>query len=77
VQEIRPAFRHQPAPPPASAGDKLHLDEVFVDIQGVQHYLWPWGSARCFARHPRAGTANAKAAKRFFKRLLKGKMRRE
>jgi hypothetical protein len=21
-------------------GDKLHLDEMFVDIQGVQHYLW-------------------------------------
>jgi transposase-like protein len=21
-------------------GDMLHLDEVFIRIQGVQHYLW-------------------------------------
>jgi putative transposase len=21
-------------------GDKWHLDEVFIRIQGVQHYLW-------------------------------------
>ena len=27
--------RRRPRP-----GDKWHLDEVFVRIQGVQHYLW-------------------------------------
>lgn len=27
--------RHRPRP-----GDKWHLDEVFIRIQGVQHYLW-------------------------------------
>ncbi len=27
--------RHRPRP-----GDKWHLDEVFVSINGAQHYLW-------------------------------------
>jgi transposase-like protein len=58
VQEIRPALRHQPAPPAASVGDKLHLDELSVHIQGVQHYLW------C--------AVGIRTAKCFFKRLLKG-----
>src|SRR4051794_28929514 len=54
-------------------GDKWHLDEVFVRIRGKRHYLW-----RAVDQH---GTVldvlvqsrrSAKAAKRFFKRLLKG-----
>ena len=54
-------------------GDKWHLDEVFIRIRGKVHYLW-----RAVDQH---GTVldvlvqsrrSAKAAKRFFKKLLKG-----
>ena len=54
-------------------GDKWHLDEVFIRIRGKLHYLW-----RAIDQH---GTVldvlvqsrrNAKVAKRFFKKLLKG-----
>src|SRR3954447_18846938 len=54
-------------------GDKWHLDEVFIRIRGKLHYLW-----RAVNQH---GTVldvlvqsrrNAKAAKRSFKKLLKG-----
>jgi putative transposase len=60
--------RRRPRP-----GDKWHLDEVFIRIRGKLHYLW-----RAVDQH---GTVldvlvqsrrNAKAAKRFFKKLLKG-----
>lgn len=56
----------------AQPGDKWHLDEVFIRINGVQHYLW-----RAVDQH---GTVldvlvqshrNGNAAKRFFRRLLK------
>jgi putative transposase len=54
-------------------GERWHLDEVFIRIQGELHYLW-----RAMDQN---GTVldilvqnrrNAKAAKRFFKRLLRG-----
>ena len=60
--------RRRPRP-----GDKWHLDEVFLRIGGKQHYLW-----RAVDQH---GTVldilvqsrrSAKAAKRFFKKLLRG-----
>ena len=60
--------RRRPRP-----GDKWHLDEVFLRIGGKQHYLW-----RAVDQH---GTVldilvqsrrSARAAKRFFKKLLKG-----
>jgi putative transposase len=60
--------RRRPRP-----GDTWHLDEVFVKINGVTHYLW-----RAVDQH---GTVldilvqsrrNAKAAKRFFRTLLNG-----
>ena len=60
--------RRRPRP-----GNKWHLDEVFLRIGGKQHYLW-----RAVDQH---GTVldilvqsrrNAKAARRFFKKLLKG-----
>ena len=60
--------RRRPRP-----GDKWHLDEVFIRIQGVQHYLWRAvdqdGVALDILFQDRR---DAKAAKRFFKRLLKG-----
>ena len=54
-------------------GDKWHLDEVFVRIHGVQHYLWrgvdQHGVVLDILVQERR---DAKAAKRFFRRLLKG-----
>jgi transposase-like protein len=54
-------------------GDKWHLDEVFVKINGVTHYLW-----RAVDQHGIVldvlvqSRRNVKAAKRFFRKLLKG-----
>jgi putative transposase len=60
--------RRRPRP-----GDKWHLDEVFVRIQGIQHYLWRAvdqdGVVLDILVQPRR---DAEAAKRFFRRLLKG-----
>lgn len=60
--------RRRPRP-----GDKWHLDEVFVRIQGVLHYLWRAvdqdGVVLDILLQSRR---DAGAAKRFFKRLLKG-----
>jgi putative transposase len=53
--------------------DKWHLDEVFVKINGTTHYLW-----RAVDQHgnvldiPVQSRRNAKAAKRFFRKLRKG-----
>ena len=54
-------------------GDKWHLDEVFIRIQGVQHYLWRAVDQNgvvldVLVQKRRDG----KAARRFFRRLLKG-----
>jgi len=60
--------RRRPRP-----GDKWHMDEVFVRIQGRQHYLWRAvdqdGAILDILVQSRR---NAKAAKRFFRKLLKG-----
>ena len=53
-------------------GDAFYIDEVFVRIQGVQHYLWraidqDGEVVNVFLQRRREGTA----AKRFFKRLLR------
>src|SRR5215208_7003938 len=55
------------------AGDKWHLDEVFLKINGELHYLW-----RAVDQHGVVldilvqDRRNATAANRFFKRLLAG-----
>lgn len=60
--------RRRPRP-----GDKWHLDEVFIRIQGIQRYLW-----RAVDQHGVVldilvqERRDAKAAKRFFRCLLKG-----
>jgi putative transposase len=63
-----PLRRRRPRP-----GEKWHVDEVFVTINGITHYRW-----RAVDRH---GTVrdilvqsrrNATAAQRFFRTLLKG-----
>ena len=60
--------RRRPQP-----GDKWHLDEVFIRIQGELHYLWRAvdqdGVVLDILVQSRR---DAGAAKRFFKRLLKG-----
>jgi putative transposase len=60
--------RRRPRP-----GDKWHMDEVFVRIQGKQHYLWRAvdqdGTVLDILVQSRR---NAKAAKRFFRKLLRG-----
>jgi len=60
--------RRRPRP-----GDKWHMDEVFIRIRGLQHYL-----SRAVDQDGVAldilvqARRDANAAKRFFKRLLKG-----
>ena len=57
----------------ARPGDKWHLDEVFIRINGTQHYLW-----RAVDQHGNVldvlvqSRRNGNAAKRFFRKLLKG-----
>jgi putative transposase len=57
----------------ARPGDKWHLDEVFLRINGTQHYLW-----RAVDQDGNVLDAliqsrrNAVAARKFFRRLLKG-----
>jgi putative transposase len=59
-------------PGPAASGT-WHVDEVFIRIQGVRHYLWRAvdqdGVVLDILVQPRR---DAKAAKRFFRRLLEG-----
>ena len=60
--------RRRPCP-----GDKWHLDEVFIKINGKTHYLWhavdQAGKVLDILVQARR---NAPAAKKFFRRLLKG-----
>ena len=60
--------RRRPRP-----GDKWYMDEVFIRIQGVQHYLWRAvdqdGVVLDILVQARR---DGQAAKRFFKRLLTG-----
>jgi putative transposase len=56
-------------------GDKWHLDEVFLTIRGERHYLWRAGDQDGHILdllvQPRRDRA---AAKKFFRKLLKGLM---
>jgi putative transposase len=55
------------------AGDKWRLDEVFIRIQGTLYYLWRAVDQDGIVLDILVqGWRDAKAAKRFFKRLLKG-----
>jgi putative transposase len=57
----------------AQTGDKWHLDEVFLTINGKLHYLWhavdQHGNVLDILVHSRR---NKPAAKKFFRKLLKG-----
>ncbi|GHP01119.1 hypothetical protein KSF_111660 [Reticulibacter mediterranei] len=54
-------------------GDTWHLDEVFLKINGKQHYLWravdQYGNVLDILVQSRR---NKRAAKKFFRKLLKG-----
>src|SRR6185437_10536967 len=60
--------RRRPRP-----GDKWHMDEVFIRIRGKQHYLWRAvdqdGNVFDILVQSRR---SATAARRFFRKLLKG-----
>jgi len=60
--------RHRPRP-----GDKWHLDEVFIGINGVRHYLWRAvdqdGNVLDILVQPQR---DKRAAVRFLRKLLKG-----
>ena len=57
----------------AQTGDKWHLDEVFLTINGKQHYWW-----RAVDQHGHVldilvqSRRNKQAAKTFVRKLLKG-----
>jgi putative transposase len=60
--------RRRPKP-----GGRWHLDEVFIKISGVQHYLWRAVDQDGIVLDVLVQSRrNTKAAKRFFKKLLKG-----
>jgi putative transposase len=60
--------RRRPRP-----GDKWHVDEVFVKINGITRYLWRAVDQRGNVRDVLVQSRrNAKAAKRFFHKLHKG-----
>src|SRR2546425_6723500 len=65
-------LRHRQGRP----GDTWHLDELFVNIQGRQHYLWRAvdqdGDVIDILVQPRR---DGRAAKRFFRKLLKAQGR--
>ena len=73
VCEVRAAYanalrRRRPRP-----GDKWHLDEVFITINGQRRYLW-----RAVDQHGNVldilvtSRRDTRAAMRFFRKLLKG-----
>ena len=60
--------RRRPRP-----GDRWHLDEVFIRINGVQHYLWRAVDQDGIVLDVLVQSRrNTKAAKRFLRKLLKG-----
>ena len=70
---LRPDVRGGPERRRPQPGDNWHLDEVFIRIRGKIHYLWRAvdqdGNVLDILVQSRR---NAKAAKRFFRKLLKG-----
>ncbi|CAL9327788.1 IS6 family transposase ISRH1 [Streptomyces sp. enrichment culture] len=70
--EVRADLRERPAPPTARPGDKWHLDEVFVRINGELKYLRRAVDADGTVLDILVQNRRDKAvARRFFRRLLK------
>ena len=73
VSQVWAGLCQSAAAPPAQPGDKWHLDEVFLTINGERHYLWRAvdqddNVLDIFVQSRR----NKQAAKKFFRKLLKG-----
>ena len=71
VLEVRPAIRKRPAHEAFTTGDKWHMDEVFIRINGETYYLWravdQYGNVLDILVQSRR---DKKAAKKFFRKLL-------
>jgi len=72
-QKFGQKYSHQIKKSRGTLGDTWYLDEVFIKINGVQHYLWravdqDVDELDILVQKRR----DRKAAKRFFKKLLKG-----
>ena len=71
--EVPPALCQCVSPASTQRGDKWHLDEVVLTIKGKHHYLWRAvdqnGQVLDILMQSRR---NRQAAKRFFRKLLKG-----
>ena len=69
----RPASDHQLRHRRPQPGDKWHLDEVFLTIQGERHYLWRAVDQDGHVLDILVQRRRDKhAAKKFFRKLLKG-----
>ena len=73
MPEVQRRVRQTAAPPSTSAWDTWHLDEVFIPIRSVLHYLWRAVDQHgvvldILVQEKRDGAA----AKRFFRHLLQG-----
>jgi putative transposase len=72
-QKFGQKYSHQIKKSRGSLGDTWYLDEVFIKINGVQHYLWRAvdqdGDELDILVQKRR---DKRAAKPFFKKLLKG-----
>lgn len=78
VPQVRPELRQRVAAAPGSPGDKWHLDEVFIKIAGKTHYLWrAVDQAGNVLDVLVTSRRDAKAATKFFCKLLKGALRTE
>ena len=72
-RKLGQAYAHQLKPRRAQPGDKWHLDEVFLTSNGKRHYLW-----RAVDQDDNVlailvqSRRNKQAAKKFFRKLLKG-----
>jgi putative transposase len=91
VNKFGPKFAKKLKRKHGNFGDTFFIDEVFIKIDGVQHYLWravdqeslPHERSECFGYGDVVDVylqtrRNAKAANKFFKRMLvsnKGKPR--
>src|SRR3982074_3359264 len=68
-----PAFAHQLRRRRARPGDKWHLDEVAIRSRGSRHWLWRAVDQNGVVLDILVQSRrDANAAKRFFRRLLKG-----
>ena len=76
VSEVRSRVARRLKRRQGRLGDTWHLDELFVNIRGQQHYLWRAvdqdGDVIDILVQPRR---DRRAAERFFRKLLKGQGR--